>query len=443
MLVPLRGACDAPLHAYGLVVPPALAGDLANAAGDAQLEMRLLLECEHDPDAAKEMLRGDWGREVLRHSLAVRLAPNRTLARASRTEGDGRELLREWYEFERGRAEHAAARGAADAVGGAAARLPASQVLVAAWMRGILQRRERCGARHVAEMRATLEASSERFYATRVAWQRRVAARSCVHRCRRAAPLTLAFVGDSHVRNLFAHVATILGANVSCAKWHEHQEYNGRPLAGGAPVRLSFVWMDGIYENKDGCTYRGHYSGVTSGFPPSLPAADLYVVGAGNWEAAYCARPWQTTKTYLPPFLRWVDAHATAGARRVWLNINPRGGLNGCPSCGCRMEGGRGRSNARLLALNALAWSIAAPRGYALLDAWPIFADAFGRESLGYDGYHYTYSLKNFREKGAGKASSRERDGAPPRCTVVGVLDFIRASRLLDEHVCPAACAPQ
>ena len=37
----------------------------------------------------------------------------------------------------------------------------------------------------------------------------------------------------------------------------------------------------------------------------------------------------------------------------------------------------------------------------------------------------------------------RERDGAPPRCTVVGVLDFIRASRLLDEHVCPAACAPQ
>ena len=84
-----------------------------------------------------------------------------------------------------------------------------------------------------------------------------------------------------------------------------------------------------------------------------------------------------------------------------------------------------------------------APRGYALLDAWPAFADAFGRESLGYDGYHYTYSLKNFREKGAGKASSRERDGAPPRCTVVGVLDFIRASRLLDEHVCPAACAPQ
>ena len=106
------------------------------------------------------------------------------------------------------------------------------------------------------------------------------------------------------------------------------------------------------------------------------------------------------------------------------------------------MEGGRGRSNARLLALNALAWSIAAPRGYALLDAWPIFADAFGRESLGYDGYHYTYSLKNFREKGGGRASSRERDGAPPRCTVVGVLDFIRASRLLDEHVCPAACAP-
>ena len=154
-------------------------------------------------------------------------------------------------------------------------------------------------------------------------------------------------------------------------------------------------------------------------------------------------RGWQTTKTYLPPFLRWVDAHATAGAQRVWLNINPRGVLNGCPSCGCRMEGGRGRSNARLLALNALAWSIAAPRGYALLDAWPAFADAFGRESLGYDGYHYTYSLKNFREKGAGKASSRERDGAPPRCTVVGVLDFIRASRLLDEHVCPAACAPQ
>ena len=148
-------------------------------------------------------------------------------------------------------------------------------------------------------------------------------------------------------------------------------------------------------------------------------------------------------ETYLPPFLRWVDAHATAGARRVWLNINPRGGLNGCPSCGCRMEGGRGRSNARLLALNALAWSIAAPRGYALLDAWPIFADAFGRESLGYDGYHYTYSLKTYREKGGGgKASARERDGAPPRCTVVGVLDFIRASRLLDEHVCPAACAP-
>ena len=87
--------------------------------------------------------------------------------------------------------------------------------------------------------------------------------------------------------------------------------------------------------------------------------------------------------------------------------------------------------------------TIAAPRGYALLDAWPIFADAFGRESLGYDGYHYTYSLKNFREKGAGKASARDRDGAPPRCTVVGVLDFIRASRLLDEHVCPAACAPQ
>ena len=71
-------------------------------------------------------------------------------------------------------------------------------------------------------------------------------------------------------------------------------------------------------------------------------------------------------------------------------------------------------------------------------------AALFGRESLGYDGYHYTYSLKNFREKGGGgKASSRERDGAPPRCTVVGVLDFIRASRLLDEHVCPAACAPQ
>ena len=87
-------------------------------------------------------------------------------------------------------------------------------------------------------------------------------------------------------------------------------------MTAGAPVRLSFVWMDGIYENKDGCTYRGHYSGVTSGFPPSLPAADLYVVGAGNWEAAYCARPWQTTKTYLPPFLRWVDAHATQLERR-------------------------------------------------------------------------------------------------------------------------------
>ena len=95
----------------------------------------------------------------------------------------------------------------------------------------------------------------------------------------------------------------------------------------------------------------------------------------------------------------------------------------------------------KLLLLNGLAWSLASPRGYALLDAWPTFADAFGGESLSYDGYHYTYSLKNFREKGGGKTTSRERDGAPPRCTVVGVLDFIRAHRLLEAHVCPAACA--
>ena len=209
------------------------------------------------------------------------------------------------------------------------------------------------------------------------------------------------------------------------------QEYNGRPL----PARPcgSFVWMDGIYENKDGCTYRGHYSGVTSGF---LVAPRRRLTCGAELGGAYCARPWQTTKTYLPPS-PLVDAHATQARR--WLNINPRGGLNGarrgCHGGGC---GRRMRASSR-----RTPRSIAAPRGYALLDAWPIFADAFGRESLGYDGYHYTYSLKNFREKGAGKASSRERDGAPPRCTVVGVLDFIRASRLLDEHVCPAACAPQ
>ena len=158
------------------------------------------------------MLRGGWGREVLRHDLAVRIDANRTAASAASSSDDGRELLREWYEFERARAEHAASRPArGEAVGaGAATRLPASQVLVAAWMRGIRQRRDTCGDRHVAEMRAAIEASSERFYATRVAWQRRVAARTCARRCRRAAPLTLAFVGDSHVRNLFAHVASIL-----------------------------------------------------------------------------------------------------------------------------------------------------------------------------------------------------------------------------------------
>ena len=128
----------------------------------------------------------------------------------------------------------------------------------------------------------------------------------------------------------------------------------------------------------------------------------------------------------------------------------PPHALRKSPSSSFLSSGGAGEWSLLMTLMVPLliAWergdgSIAAPRGYALLDAWPIFADAFGRESLGYDGYHYTYSLKSFREKGAGKASSRERDGAPPRCTVVGVLDFIRASRLLDEHVCPAACAPQ
>ena len=46
------------------------------------------------------------------------------------------------------------------------------------------------------------------------------------------------------------------------------------------------------------------------------------------------------------------------------------------------MEGGKGRTNGRYLLLNALAWSLARPRGFGLLDTWAESADAFGAESL-------------------------------------------------------------
>lgn len=280
------------------------------------------------------------------------------------------------------------------------------------------------------------------FYARRQQFQRRKLAPTALACTRQRAaqesratrPLQLVWVGDSHVRVLYAHTVALLGGNVSssCGNWHEDLRNDIVDEAHGSGrliAQLSFVWIDGIYENgKHGCRLRGAYSGRNSTFPP-LPPADVYFVGAPvHWEAAFCAAPWRALAESAPAYVEWMSRQGTRDATRVWVSANPRGSSLACPACGCRVDGGEGRSNARILRLNALAWALAAPYGFQLFDAWALFADAFEDEADAYDKVHFSTAI-------CASSKTTERRAA----SMAGVLDAMRAYAALTRHVCPAA----
>ena len=237
------------------------------------------------------------------------------------------------------------------------------------------------------------------------------------------------------MRVLFAHAVGLLGANVSnhCGNWHGALQNDIFDDGGGghghddgrrAPLAtLSFVWIDGIYENdKNGCRARGVFSGRNTSFPP-LPPADVYFVGSpAHWESAFCAEPWRAVAASTPAYVAWATQQGSRAAPRVWVSANPRGSSLECPACGCRLDGGEGRSNARIFRLNALAWSHAAPLGFRLLDTWAVSADAFEDEADSYDRVHFSRTNCDWR--------------SPRAFTIIGVVDAIRAHTALTRFAC-------
>ena len=65
---------------------------------------------------------------------------------------------------------------------------------------------------------------------------------------------------------------------------------------------------------------------------------------------------------------------------------------------------------------------MAAPHGFELFDAWPIYSDAFEAEAEGYDGAHFSFTFCE--------------DVGPRAHAIIGVLDAIRAHAALTRHVC-------
>ena len=226
-------------------------------------------------------------------------------------EGDGRELL-QWYEFERGRAEHAAARGAADAVAGAAARLPASQVLVAAWMRGS------CSA-CATSLRCARPSRRRANSTTRVRGTPR-------RRALVVPPLPPRRAADARLRRRLAlpqplsPTSRILGANAAAPSGTSTRSITGARSPAARPCgSRSCGWTGSTRTRTAARVATTRASRAASSSHPRRPLRG----GGGKLGGGVLRAALATTKTYLPPFLRWVDAHATAGARRVWLNINP------------------------------------------------------------------------------------------------------------------------
>ena len=417
LLMPLA-SCS---RMYGVTVPAALAEDLQSvSSGTVQwlVVMRVSLECEGMPGGHKH--HNLWGRELV---IAALMVEGRNTVQTNSSGSDLDALLRSFW------LDRAIKQRKSDTMPPPQPPLPPAST-TGAYIQVLPPRTATCGpsatnARSVHELRHAAYA----FYERRLQWQQNKlapAALACVQKAVRPKgdPLLLVFVGDSHMRMLFAQAVGLLGGNVSnhCGNWHTelHNDIfddKGHAVTGRGRrllARLSFVWIDGIYENgRHGCRFRGEYSGRTATFP-SLPTADFYFVGAPvHWESAFCTEPWQAVVEHTPTYVAWAMREGTPTAPRVWVSANPRGSALECPSCGCRAEGGEGRSNARILRLNGLAWSLAAPHGFKLLDTWAVTADAFEDEADSYDHVHFSRTICESTSKRA--------------YTIVGVLDAIRA----------------
>lgn len=447
LLSPLT-PCD---RVYGIVAPAALAADLeALSRSDAPqlLLVRVFLECEGLPGGYAHV--NLWGREMLTAAMLVEGGSGSTPAAAaadvdpsSEPDADLAALLRSFW-FDRSVPRRTQGLQAPPLEPGPSP--PPAARTTRGYVQQLPPRTSTCARPATSRSPPERRAASVAMYARRLVWQRRLAptALACLRQRQpasedavRSTPLRLVFVGDSHVRVLFAHVVALLGGNISehCGNWHGDLRNDIIDPSGGfgrVLARISFVWVDGIYENgKHGCRARGTYTGRNTSFP-HLPPADVYFVGAPvHWESAFCSESWQALGESAPAYVSWTSQHGTSGAARVWVSANPRGSSIACPACGCRGEGGEGRSNARILRLNALAWSMAAPHGFRLLDTWALFADAFEDEADIYDKVHFSVA-KCEPERRAGN-----RD-----VVMVGVLDSMRAHTALTRFVCPRKNGP-
>lgn len=474
MLRPMKACAERP--AYGIVVPASLVNDVAGlqigeSTDGVRAIVRILLECEADSIQTGEVVHGGaWGREVAR--FALELSFGKAHNRASRPPSDelaagdstrdpstlrastdpfaSAELTR-WYAF---RQEHLRTIQLAGASSSLARRadtaiLPSVNWLThKAWKTTMWQRRQSCG-NGFRVLAAAMKRGHEHFVSERQTWQQRLApeVRACARQAAASTTTTraglqgpsirLVFVGDSHMRQLFLHVASLLGVHnltSHCGGWHGdmshtvllHGSTSGGADPGISTAVLHYVWIDGIYENGvHGCRNRGQYSGRTTGFPV-LPKADFYFIGApAHWEAAYCEDPWQACVDSLPAYLAWIGTHAWPHGQLTWVAANPRGGQMACPSCGCQ-RGCSGRSNARLLRLNVLGWLMAShgPYRYALFDPWAVMTDAFEQEAAAYDGAHFTFV----------DCEAQDSGDVP---VILGVLDAIRAASAFRQVICP------
>ena len=443
-------------------MPASLAADLqADALASASqpqpqpqqqlVVVRISLECEGRPGGYEHL--NLWGSEVLTAAILVTADASGGDDGSAADDGGGANadvelLLRSfWHDYHSGRRRLPRQQQHLGLPPPTALPPPPVAQTTSDFVRALPPRTSACGAHMANRSTRELYAARGAYFTRRLSWQRSLhpSALACVRKraaaaavadAGRTSPLTLVFVGDSHMRMLFAHAVALLGGNVSnqCGAWHVdlHNDIHDEGGEGGAAataaaplVRLSFVWVDGIHTNgRHGCHSRGQYSGRNSTLPP-LPPGDLYFVGAPiHWEAAFCAEAWREVREAAPGYVEWMASEGSAGKPKIWVSANPRASAIACPACGCRAEGGEGRSNARILRLNSLAWSVAAERGGFLLhDTWALSSDAYEYEADGYDKVHF---------------SSVDCNPSSPRSfTVVGVIDAIRAHAALTRFVCP------
>ncbi|GBG89556.1 hypothetical protein CBR_g49345 [Chara braunii] len=240
----------------------------------------------------------------------------------------------------------------------------------------------------------------------------------------------ISFVGDSHNRRLYHHVAYLLTGSVKYSERIAHNDLSRdvSVVGGGRRVNLTlrFIFVPGLWDGSGsyGCPVEANFERRRT--TPHLPSGGLFVFNSAHWTYTFCREPEMAYARYLPDYLEWGRRLADQeGSRLVWRSttaFNVR-------TWGCRwglFEYARnytpwrrrgngkgetyrpplGRTNAGLRLANEFAKRAADVAGFQYYDSWQVEAP-FYFDSSSLD-CHYSDVTQDGRMRGiVGEAVAR------------------------------------